>query len=433
MNTRRTGLLRLAVLLLTLVAGFIAGLGFQHQPMDAVSGGHYSGDRAGGLYHGRGVYVSDDGQSYTGEFSEGYFHGSGELRRGDGYHYSGGFHYGMAEGEGREQLANGDVYIGEFANDQRDGIGQVILAKAVDGVKQYNGRWQRGRLIESDQPQFQDQQPIKTEYALYHQADVLQRQLAAIKAGENDRIELYFIGFAGVGAERVFGRETAYAQALFERQFDTQNRSIALINSKANGDDVILASSTSLQRSLDAVARAMNSEDILFLMITSHGSKSHHLSVQQPGIDLVDISDQQLASMIEQSSIKYKVIMVSACYSGGFIEALQSPNTLVMTSSNSHRSSFGCTDDADFTYFGRAYFQKAMTEFGEHSFESAFYLAKQWVGQWEREQDYQPSQPQIAVGTAVAAQLQRWRSQRGLVDRQQSEHAVITERVSDDY
>lgn len=48
------------------------------------------------------------------------------------------------------------------------------------------------------------------------------------------------------------------------------------------------------------------------------GSDDHRLSVSQPGIDLPDLSAETLASLLDALPAKWKVITISACYSGGF-------------------------------------------------------------------------------------------------------------------
>jgi hypothetical protein len=63
------------------------------------------------------------------------------------------------------------------------------------------------------------------------------------------------------------------------------------------------------------------------------------------------------------------VIVISACYSGSFIPALQSPETLIITASAADKTSFGC-NEADYTYFGRAFFDLAMRE--QSSMKKAF-------------------------------------------------------------
>jgi len=46
--------------------------------------------------------------------------------------------------------------------------------------------------------------------------------------------------------------------------------------------------------------------------------------------------------MLVDSNIKWKVLVVSACYSGGFVEPLKDANTVVITAADDKSSSFGC-------------------------------------------------------------------------------------------
>ena len=68
------------------------------------------------------------------------------------------------------------------------------------------------------------------------------------------------------------------------------------------------------------------------------------------------------------------MIVVSACYSGIYTDALADDYTLVMTASNSTQPSFGCSNMANFTYFGEAYFKNQLQQ--HTSFVDAFYQAK---------------------------------------------------------
>ncbi len=45
------------------------------------------------------------------------------------------------------------------------------------------------------------------------------------------------------------------------------------------------------------------------------------------------------------------VVVVSACYSGIFVDALSGPNRMIMTAARRDRSSFGCSEDATYPYF----------------------------------------------------------------------------------
>ena len=95
--------------------------------------------------------------------------------------------------------------------------------------------------------------------------------------------------------------------------------------------------------------------------------------------------------------------MVSACFSGTFIKPLESEQSLIITAAEATKSSFGCTDDADFTYFGRAFFDEALRQ--EHSLIHAFDAAKKTIEQREKEAGFAPSQPQIFVGKEMQQNL----------------------------
>lgn len=74
--------------------------------------------------------------------------------------------------------------------------------------------------------------------------------------------------------------------------------------------------------------------------------------------------------------------MISACYSGGFIPALKDERTLIMTASEANKVSFGCSEEADFTYFGNALFAQALNQTDD--LQKAFALARQYVAEREK-------------------------------------------------
>jgi hypothetical protein len=97
------------------------------------------------------------------------------------------------------------------------------------------------------------------------------------------------------------------------------------------------------------------------------------------------------------------VLVVSACYSGGFLEPLKDANTVVITAADAKSTSFGCAAGRDFTYFGRAYFGEALGR--TFSFTEAFETARASVGEQERAERLSPSSPQIFIGNAVRDKL----------------------------
>ena len=95
--------------------------------------------------------------------------------------------------------------------------------------------------------------------------------------------------------------------------------------------------------------------------------------------------------------------MVSASYSGSFIDELASPTTVVITASAADKASFGCTNSAEMTYFGQAFFAESLR--GNTSFESAFKEARIRVDERERSMGFEPSEPQMVIGSLMETAL----------------------------
>jgi hypothetical protein len=256
-------------------------------------------------------------------------------------------------------------------------------------------------------PEDEEEEPgaALTDERLFHQqGQIIERDLAAIDAGRSGVAELYFVGFAPDGGQEVFLNEMRFVKGLFDERFGAAGRSIALASSETALDQLAIASTTNLARALGRVGKAMNAdEDVLFLYITAHGDRAHRLSASQPPLELASLTPTALARMLQDSGIRYRVVVVSACYAGGFIEPLRDDNTIVITAAAQDRASFGCEEGRDFTYFGEAYFRDALAK--TRSFTEAFEIARKIVAQREQAEKLEPSLPQMWVGPAIAARL----------------------------
>ena len=144
-------------------------------------------------------------------------------------------------------------------------------------------------------------------------------------------------------------------------------------------------------------------EDVLLLYLTTHGSSDHHLAMQFWPLKLSDIDPHMLREMLDRAGIKWRVIVISACYSGGFIEALRDEHMVVVTAADATHTSFGCGSESDFTYFGQAYFDQALRE--TYSFIDAFRHARDLLAAREQAESLTPSNPQIFVGSRIPAKL----------------------------
>jgi hypothetical protein len=250
-----------------------------------------------------------------------------------------------------------------------------------------------------------------SEEALYLQPSLLERELTAVEPGQKGAPELFVLVVAGDASQDVFMKEADYVASQFEESFGAQGHIVTLINNPQSAKDTPMASVTSMQHTLDYFAQVMDpAKDILFLYLTSHGSPDHKFSLQFGGVQFNDLDPPRLREMLDKSGIRRRVIVVSACYSGGFVEALKSEDTLVITAAAADRTSFGCSNEADFTYFGKAYFEEALHK--TTSFTKAFELAKASIAKREQQEKVEPSKPQIFVGAHIEAVLDEFEKGR---------------------
>lgn len=247
--------------------------------------------------------------------------------------------------------------------------------------------------------------PAIAEEEFFHlQGELIERSLASISAGRAGVPELYFVGFAPDGSEEVFLDEMRYVKNLFEEGFGTRGRTAVLVNGELALDEFPIASATNLRRMLARVGAQMNpEEDALFLFLSAHGDEEHQLAAWQPPLELSPVTPTSLARMLQDAGIRWKVIVVSACYSGGFIEPLRDENTMIITASAADRPSFGCEPGQEFTYFGRAYFVDALER--TRSFIEAFAIAREELARQETREKLEASMPQIWVGAALEPRL----------------------------
>ena len=211
-------------------------------------------------------------------------------------------------------------------------------------------------------------------------------------------VDLYAILVGGEGSEDVFRREVVQVRRVLEERFDTAGRTVTLVNTRSAPEPE--ATLHSLAYVLKRVAAKMNrEEDILLLHLTTHGGSNHVLVLSHGERELYGLSPPYLKSLLEQSGIRNRVVVVSACYSGAFVAPLASPNALVITAANSRRQSFGCGKASPITEFSRAFYLEALAH--TRSFPSAARVAMQTVHETERAQGRKHSYPQMRLGAAL--------------------------------
>jgi peptidase C13-like protein len=216
--------------------------------------------------------------------------------------------------------------------------------------------------------------------------------IATGHAAEDPR-KMTVVSFGLFGDQGVFRSEANGAAQIVANRFGG-DPVVVRSNTKTGGSATVETLATTLQ----AEAKKMNREsDILFLILTSHGSPDGLAVVA--GRLAETLKPSNLAEMLGRTAVRNKVVIISACYSGVFIPRLANDDTLVITAADANHPSFGCEDKAKWTYFGDAFFNAALRR--ANNLKDAFLLARSVLLRRELREGFEPSHPQMAGGGRV--------------------------------
>jgi hypothetical protein len=267
-----------------------------------------------------------------------------------------------------------------------------------------------------------DDTAAEVEPVLYDQSARIAAAVDRVTPNNGGAPAVFYLGFAGDGDQAIFKREALFAQTVFADHFGSGERSVELINDVDDRDSFPLATVSGLTDALKLLGARMNTEeDVLVLTLTSHGSRDG-LAVSNGTLPLLQLDPAELRQALDESGIKWRVIIVSACYSGIFIEPLKTDDTLIATASDAEHTSFGCADDRDLTYFGEAFLKDSVPTTA--SLEAAFKKAADLIQHREGAEHLDPSHPQLYVGPAIRQRLMLLENGAG----HQHEDAVVVRR-----
>jgi hypothetical protein len=221
---------------------------------------------------------------------------------------------------------------------------------------------------------------------------ILAPAASSLYAAEDAR-KVSVVSFGLFGDQGVFRREAAGAAQVVAGRFGGGPIDVRY-NSKKGGGATIEA----LVKSLQVAANGLDAEnDVLFLILTSHGSPAG-LAVKAGRLTQT-LTPSKLADMLARTGVRHKVLVISACYSGVFVPRLANPDLLVITAADASHPSFGCQDKAKWTYFGDAFFNVALRR--AKSLKEAFVIARALVKKRELNEHFEPSNPLMAGGANV--------------------------------
>jgi hypothetical protein len=236
------------------------------------------------------------------------------------------------------------------------------------------------------------------------QARSLARQLGALPAQRPKDIDVYALTFAPYASESVFRKESALVSDVMQSRFGAH--AVQLVSLREEDSNLPWATTLNLRHAIAHVAGKMDREqDILFIHLTSHGGRDGKLATAFWPLDVDPLTAPELKAILDEAGIRNRVISVSACYSGTWIDPLADANTLVMTAADNDHTSYGCGHKSELTFFGRAIYDEALRE--TLSFEEAHARARVVIEKREQQagKDDGFSNPQISVGEQIRERL----------------------------
>jgi hypothetical protein len=253
---------------------------------------------------------------------------------------------------------------------------------------------------------------------VFEQQQALMAKAAASLAPQRPAaVDVYGVVYAPYADEDVFLREGALVREVLERRFDAQGRVIRLANHATTTATLPWATPGNLRRALHAIAQRMDRErDVLVVYMTSHGARDFRLAASHWPLEVEELTPAALKEALDAEGIRHRVLIVSACYSGGWVDALASDDSLVMTAADATHTSYGCGRKSELTFFGRAMFDEQLRS-NTLSFEKAFEQAVPVIRQREEEAKKPDgfSNPQLRMGERIRPVLQALEQRLGAI------------------
>lgn len=256
-------------------------------------------------------------------------------------------------------------------------------------------------------------EPALTDEIIDTQSDLFARALASLRPPQAGRVNVYAATFAPYASEDVFMRESAVVAKTMRERFGAQGRVVELVMNPATGTTLPWATPLNLRKTINRMAAVMDREhDVLFLHLTSHGGADGKLANGTWPLETEPMTPQLLKRWLDEAGVRWRVISVSACYSGSWIGPLAADGTLVMTAADAEHTSYGCGRRSELTFFGRAMYEDALRQ--TWSFTEAHAIARKLIEVREQEAGKSDgySNPQISEGAGIRPVLKRLEAER---------------------
>lgn len=157
--------------------------------------------------------------------------------------------------------------------------------------------------------------------------------------------------------------------------------------------EVKKASSESLKQALRDLK--VSNGDGCFVFMTSHGTQQGFFLRNQGHLTASELS----AILDETCKDAPTVALISACYSGVFLEGdMKKNNRIILTAARPDRTSFGCDAKSEYTWWDRCLIEKLPSA---STWQSLYQDVKSCVTDREKQSGERPSEPMAYFGSQI--------------------------------
>jgi Peptidase C13 family len=179
------------------------------------------------------------------------------------------------------------------------------------------------------------------------------------------------------------------------------NAIVFKLNNPALGQDADwpYATTENIAQVLKKTSAMARPEDKVVVLMSTHG-RPDVLSVNFGAQYYPHVNAKVLNQWLTELRGKPTLLILSACFSGSFLQTLGGPSRVILTAAAEDRSSFGCQFQSTNTYFIDALFNQPSLP--NSTLEQLMAQAQVAIDKKERAQKLSPpSLPQIAIGSAA--------------------------------
>ena len=237
-----------------------------------------------------------------------------------------------------------------------------------------------------------------SEAVLAAQEFILDRELDRLEDERPGATDLYFVGFAPDAGHPGFVADVDAAQRTMDERWNTSGRSTVLVNSPLTVAERPFASITHLRKVLLEIGDTINAdEDIVMVYVAGSSGADNVLNAVNPPLELIGLSPQGLRQLLDAAGIRWRIVVVSTCYAGAWLDALKDDDTVIIASSAADVRGSDCMGGLGTSAFGEAFFGLGMRR--NDDITRAFEVARRRLA------ERHAAEPVMSIGSAIAERL----------------------------